>query len=149
MHCCASISAEVKQLERRCTLPGMSVVVVGNTGAGKSTLLNALIGERSALPTNGMRACTAVLAELSWGEEDGYVGEVEFLSREVSSSQSSSLMQTLLECVRLLHTVTCTATHCLDHLHASSGYMLVRLSILTLHLEAVANGWPAITSPKH
>jgi len=50
----------------------------------QSTLLNALIGERNALPTNGMRACTAVLAELSYDEDqEGYYGEVEFLTPEV------------------------------------------------------------------
>jgi hypothetical protein len=36
---------------------------------------------QNALPTNGMRACTAVLVELSYAEVEGYVGEVEFLSR--------------------------------------------------------------------
>ena len=36
------------------------VVVVGNTGAGKSTLLNALLGEASVLPTNGMRVSPPV-----------------------------------------------------------------------------------------
>ena len=59
-------------------------MVLGNTGAGKSTLLNAIIGERNALPTNGMRACTAALAELSYTDEtDGYLGEVEFISEQV------------------------------------------------------------------
>lgn len=36
---------------------------------------------QNALPTNGMRACTAVLVELSYADVEGYVGEVEFLSR--------------------------------------------------------------------
>ena len=44
----------------------MSVVVVGNTGAGKSTLINSLLGEANVLPTNGMRACTAVLIHMSY-----------------------------------------------------------------------------------
>lgn len=53
--------AELASLrEQTQALPGVSIVVVGNTGAGKSTLLNALLGESNVLPTNGMRACTAV-----------------------------------------------------------------------------------------
>lgn len=42
------------------------VVVLGDTGAGKSSLFNALVGERRLLPTNGMRACTATIVELSF-----------------------------------------------------------------------------------
>ncbi|KAH8045915.1 hypothetical protein JL722_13967 [Aureococcus anophagefferens] len=66
----------------------MSCVVCGTTGAGKSTLLNALLGESEVLPTNGMRACTAVLIELRYlddaaspGDGSTYVGEAEFLTR--------------------------------------------------------------------
>ena len=48
----------LQTLRAECELPGVSIVVVGNTGAGKSTLLNALLDETRVLPTNGMRACT-------------------------------------------------------------------------------------------
>lgn len=44
------------------------VGVVGVTGAGKSSVLNALLGEEIVVPTNGMRACTAVPTELSWNK---------------------------------------------------------------------------------
>ena len=55
---------ELKGLSEKMQMPGCSVVTVGDTGAGKSTLLNALLGETSVLPTNGMRACTASIIEL-------------------------------------------------------------------------------------
>lgn len=59
----------------------------------QSTLLNALIGERNALPTNGMRACTAVLAELSYAEDvQGYHGEVEFMTHAVSGAHAVHCM---------------------------------------------------------
>jgi len=67
----AIIEARKKELESislKLEMPKCSVVVVGSTGAGKSTLLNSLLGEVDVLPTNGMRACTAVLIELSYEE---------------------------------------------------------------------------------
>ena len=57
---------ELETLQDRIKMPGCSVVTVGDTGAGKSTLLNALLGETCVLPTNGMRACTASIIELSF-----------------------------------------------------------------------------------
>ena len=66
------------------SLPRSVIVVVGDTGSGKSTLLNSLLGESSILPTNGWRACTASLIEMSYYEapegEPAYRGEIEFLS---------------------------------------------------------------------
>jgi hypothetical protein len=77
----ASRAEELKRLSARCVLPTASIVLVGNTGAGKSTLLNALLNETALLPTNGMRACTAVIIELSHRAGAGYAGEVEFISK--------------------------------------------------------------------
>ena len=65
----------------------MRVVVLGDTGAGKSTVINSLLGEKKLLPTNGMRACTAAVVELSFNTEAAtsssaaalYAAEVEFL----------------------------------------------------------------------
>ena len=37
----------------------------GDTGSGKSSILNAVLGEVTILPTNGMRACTAAIIELA------------------------------------------------------------------------------------
>ena len=45
----------------------------GTTGAGKSSMLNALLGEENILPTNGMRACTASVIEISHTPKAGYV----------------------------------------------------------------------------
>jgi hypothetical protein len=78
---------ELDKLRGKCELPGVSIVVVGNTGAGKSTLLNALLGETNVLPTNGMRACTACLINLAFDDTEGrkdapnYRGEVGFLTQ--------------------------------------------------------------------
>ena len=81
-------------------LPGVSVVVVGNTGAGKSTLLNGLLGEASILPTNGMRACTACLIEMRHEESDParsplYRAEVEFMTQAEWDKELADLLDDL------------------------------------------------------
>ncbi|KAG9961586.1 hypothetical protein KCU61_g5414, partial [Aureobasidium melanogenum] len=57
--------------------------VVGNTGAGKSSVINAILDEERLVPTNCMRACTAVVTEMSWNpnedESSKYRAEVEFI----------------------------------------------------------------------
>ncbi|KAI4715999.1 hypothetical protein E4T48_07804 [Aureobasidium sp. EXF-10727] len=59
------------------------VGVVGNTGAGKSSVINAILDEERLVPTNCMRACTAVVTEMSWNssEDEGskYRAEIEFI----------------------------------------------------------------------
>ena len=40
-------------------------------GAGKSSMLNAVLGEVNVLPTNGMRACTATITEVSYADIPG------------------------------------------------------------------------------
>jgi len=57
--------------------------VVGNTGAGKSSVVNAVLDEERVVPTNCMRACTAVVTEMSYNdsedEESKYRAEIEFI----------------------------------------------------------------------
>ncbi|KAJ1455279.1 hypothetical protein M885DRAFT_520603 [Pelagophyceae sp. CCMP2097] len=93
--------AELDELSSRaCALPKMSCVVVGSTGAGKSTLLNALLGESEVLPTNGMRACTAVLIELAFlddGNAPDYVGNVEFISRAEWDAEEEACFEELTQ----------------------------------------------------
>lgn len=57
--------------------------VVGNTGAGKSSVINAMLDEERLVPTNCMRACTAVVTEMSWNTSNDvnskYRAEIEFI----------------------------------------------------------------------
>ncbi|KAK1516838.1 uncharacterized protein CCOS01_12387 [Colletotrichum costaricense] len=91
--------------------------VLGNTGDGKSSTINALLDEErydrtlisqdgtqliilSLLPTNCMRACTAVATEVSYNndedEENPYRAEVEFISREEWSKEVNILLMEFL-----------------------------------------------------
>jgi len=91
---------ELSGLESKMKMPGCSIVTVGDTGAGKSTLLNALLGETSVLPTNGMRACTASIIEMSFNtnpEGDPYVGEVEFVTRAEWEVEFDQLLDDLTQ----------------------------------------------------
>ena len=86
--------------EQTAELPGVSIVVVGNTGAGKSTLLNALLGETSVLPTNGMRACTACLIEMRHEDSDPvrappYRAEIEFMTQQEWHKELDDLLDDL------------------------------------------------------
>lgn len=74
--------------------------VVGNTGAGKSSVINALLDEERLVPTNCMRACTAVVTEISWNINDDpehkYRAEIEFIDRADWEKDLTILMQEFL-----------------------------------------------------
>lgn len=66
--------------------PQPSIVgVVGSTGAGKSSVINAVLNEECLVPTNCMRACTAVITEISYNESERedqkYCAEIHFISK--------------------------------------------------------------------
>ncbi|EUC39737.1 hypothetical protein COCMIDRAFT_45972, partial [Bipolaris oryzae ATCC 44560] len=88
-----AIAALVPQAQRKRTVVG----VVGNTGAGKSSVINAMLDEERLVPTNCMRACTAVVTEISWNNSDEasskYRAEIEFISPEDWEKELSVLMQ--------------------------------------------------------
>jgi GTPase SAR1 family protein len=76
------------------------VGVVGNTGAGKSSVINALLDEERLVPTNCMRACTAVVTEISWNTNDEpdqrYRAEIDFIDRADWEKDLKILMQEFL-----------------------------------------------------
>ncbi|KAF9700954.1 hypothetical protein EKO04_000363 [Ascochyta lentis] len=91
-----SIDKLTPQAKRKRTVVG----VVGNTGAGKSSVINAMLDEERLVPTNCMRACTAVVTEISWNDSNDtfskYRAEIEFISREDWEKEVATLMKEFL-----------------------------------------------------
>jgi len=75
--------------------------VVGNTGAGKSSVINALLDEERLVPTNCMRACTAVVTELSYNhsksEKSRYRAEIVFIKPEEWEKELKILVNELFD----------------------------------------------------
>ncbi|XP_068789696.1 uncharacterized protein [Struthio camelus] len=85
---------QIAKLQKDTKMPKTYIAVVGNTGAGKSSLLNALLGEEAVLPTSAMRACTAVVVEISkTAETSPYEADIEFLSKEEWFSELKALLE--------------------------------------------------------
>ena len=72
--------------------------VVGNTGAGKSSVINAMLDVERLVPTNCMRACTAVVTEISYNhEEEPYRAHVEFVSQAEWEKELRIIFEDLLD----------------------------------------------------
>jgi phage shock protein A len=91
-----AIEKLIPQAERKRTVVG----VVGNTGAGKSSVINAMLDEERLVPTNCMRACTAVVTEISWNNSTDplsrYRAEIEFITKADWEKELNVIMKEFL-----------------------------------------------------
>ncbi|PBP17830.1 hypothetical protein BUE80_DR011496 [Diplocarpon rosae] len=81
---CHSWVTQASKIIEMGQLPRVPIGLLGYTGSGKSSLINALVDEEILLPTNGMRASTSVVVELSWNPSqdpaEKYTAVIDFCS---------------------------------------------------------------------
>ncbi|KAL8689796.1 MAG: hypothetical protein Q9218_004614 [Villophora microphyllina] len=72
--------------------------VMGSTGAGKSSIINAILDEEAIVPTNCMRACTAVVTEISYNHDEvPYRAEIEFVPYSEWEAELNILLGDLID----------------------------------------------------
>lgn len=89
----------IENVQKLATRSKTVVGVVGATGAGKSSVINAMLDEERLVPTNCMRACTAVVTEISYNYAEGspYRAEIEFISKSDWQKMLKLLFQDLFD----------------------------------------------------
>ncbi|KAK7441953.1 hypothetical protein CaCOL14_009780 [Colletotrichum acutatum] len=91
----------VEKLQSEHKMPRFVIGVLGDTGSGKSSLINAVLDEERIVPTNCMRACTAVITEISWNDSDDptkkYRAEVEFITQAEWTTEVVALHRDILD----------------------------------------------------
>ncbi|KXH60097.1 hypothetical protein CSAL01_09810 [Colletotrichum salicis] len=74
----------IDQLQKKSGMPRTVIGVLGDTGSGKSSAINAVLDEERVVPTNCMRACTAVITEIAYNNSDDpdykYCAEINFMT---------------------------------------------------------------------
>ncbi|KAH9894229.1 hypothetical protein C8Q73DRAFT_694961 [Cubamyces lactineus] len=76
-----AFQGSISELKSMALTPKTTIVVCGATGAGKSSLINALLGY-DIVPTSCMRACTSLITEITYHDQDDYKAEIAFLSKD-------------------------------------------------------------------
>lgn len=91
--------AQIDKIRKQAEVQRTVIGVVGNTGAGKSSVINALLDEERLVPTNCMRACTAVVTEISYNSETdhAYRASIEFISESDWLKELKGLYQDLFD----------------------------------------------------
>lgn len=90
---------QIEAIRSKAKVPKTIIGVVGNTGAGKSSIINALLEEERIVPTNCMRACTAVVTEISYNNDKDYAyrAVIEFIDKEDWDKELSLLFDDIIE----------------------------------------------------
>ncbi|GJC95569.1 tat pathway signal sequence [Colletotrichum higginsianum] len=94
-------SKSIEKLRAEYKMPRFVIGVLGDTGSGKSSLINAVLDEERVVPTNCMRACTAVITEISWNTNEDpakkYRAEIEFITQAEWTTEVIALHRDILD----------------------------------------------------
>lgn len=87
---------KAKSLRNQSTEAKVIIGVIGQTGAGKSSVINSILDEERIIPTNCMRACTAVVTEIAYNTgERHYAFEVEYIDPDEWKNELQIIFQDL------------------------------------------------------
>lgn len=91
----------VEKLQAQAKMSRAVIGVVGVTGAGKSSIINAVLNEDCLVPTNCMRACTAVITEIAYNydsdEKTPYRAEIHFIREEEWTAELQLMLDELVQ----------------------------------------------------
>ncbi|KAK1992109.1 hypothetical protein LX36DRAFT_694424 [Colletotrichum falcatum] len=91
----------IEKLQGEYRMPRFVIGVLGDTGSGKSSLINAVLDEERVVPTSCMRACTAVITEISWNPSEDpakkYRAEIEFITQAEWTTEVIALHRDILD----------------------------------------------------
>lgn len=101
----AAWTRQIESLSEKAAQTKVIIGVVGATSSGKSSLLNALLGEKQLIPTNCMRACTAVVTEIAWNGGAGphWSATIEFTSDAEWRKEIQLLLEDATEDVKHIY----------------------------------------------
>ncbi|KAK4232110.1 Dynamin family-domain-containing protein [Podospora fimiseda] len=91
----------IEKLQAQFKLSRAVVGVVGTTGSGKSSVINAVLDEECLVPTNCMRACTAVITEIAYNttadENSRYRADIHFITKEEWETELKVMLDDLAQ----------------------------------------------------
>ncbi|KAL8825164.1 MAG: hypothetical protein Q9170_007904 [Blastenia crenularia] len=88
---------QIESLMQQITKTPRIIGIVGSTGAGKSSIINAVLDEERLVPTSCMRACTAVVTEIAYNNEDiPYRAQIEYIQPSEWEEELDILLHDLI-----------------------------------------------------
>lgn len=72
------------------------IAFVGDTGEGKSSCINALLDKYRLVSTDCVAACTSTVIEIAHHDQEDFVAEVEFMTRNEWRAELKDLLATAL-----------------------------------------------------
>ncbi|KAG2461120.1 SLIP GTPase, partial [Polypterus senegalus] len=91
----SELKEKITNLKQKHLYEEMFIGIFGKTGTGKSSLINALLNEKTLLPTSSRKACTSCIIQVQVHENNRlvYKAEIEFISKEEWEEELKELIE--------------------------------------------------------